>query len=63
MVTEAFIINYNKEKAYLNIDRTYMHGGIMLLSNIINDAGGIYGCTYFGEFTLRKWLDALGITN
>lgn len=63
MVTEAFIIEC-KEKAYLNIDRTYKYGGIMLLSDVL-DKVGIYidGYTCFEEFSLEKWLNALNITD
>lgn len=60
MVTEAFIITHEKEKAYLDIDRTYKYGGIMLLSDMLpKDTAGIYGCTCFDEFELSKWLEAL----
>jgi hypothetical protein len=60
MVTEAFIITHKKDKAYLDIDRTYRYGGIMLLSDILRkDTVGIYGCTYFEEFDISKWLEAL----
>ena len=64
MVTEAFIVRCNEEKAYLDIDRTYKYGGIMLLSDLLDKVGiGLVGCTYFEEFTLKEWLKALNLTD
>lgn len=65
MVTEAFILTYNDtEKAYLDIDRTYKYGGIMLLSDSLDKIGiGIDGCTYFNEFNLNNWLKSLNVTD
>ena len=65
MITEAFILTCNDEKAYLHIDRSYQYGGIMLLADALNGIclGGIDGCTCFEEFSLDKWLGALGVSD
>jgi len=65
MLTEAFNIKYNDKIAYLNIDRTYKYGGIMLLSNLLNEVcfGGIDGYTYFEQFSLEKWLNQLNVSD
>lgn len=64
MVTEAFILSYNDKKTYLDIDRTYKYGGLMLLSDDLDKTeGGLVGATYFEEFSVEKWLDALNLTD
>ncbi len=65
MIIEAFTLRCGKENAYLDIDRTYKYGGIMLLADTLEGVclGGIYGCTCFEEFSLKKWLGALGVSD
>lgn len=65
MITEAFTLRCDKENAYLDIDRTYKYGGIMLLADALEGVclGGIDGYTYFKDFSLNTWLNALGITD
>ena len=66
MVTEAFIIKHNEnEVAYLDIDRTYKYGGIMLLSDLFDGVcmGGIEGCSCFQEFSLENLLNVLNLSS
>ena len=67
-VTEAFIIsNLDESKiGYVDIDRTYKYGGLMILDNdAFHDSAGIKGCTYFEEFDeiICKWCKNVGIDN
>lgn len=63
MLTEAFDLICNGDKGYLNIDRTYKYGGIMLSADALEGVclGGIDGFTYFEQFSLNNWLKALGL--
>lgn len=65
MITEAFTLRCGTENAYLHIDRTYKYDGIMLFADALEEVcvGGIDGCTYFEEFSLKKWISALGVSD
>ena len=67
-VTEAFTISNidESEIGYVDIDRTYKYGGLMILDDsAFPDTAGIEGCTYFEEFdeVICKWCKNLKIDN